>query len=284
VELSPQFQIHVQEEGIELVTDPPGDIAEIGAAPRQSHFQYHSSDEPLVTGGAGGVAELCGWLLGVAVAGVFSGAAAVESGATDPPVTLTWETEPLSPGLSMRTLTLMFAETGAGFGGRGVAVGGVDGFCSCAAGGVSAAVSVVVGVISPLGTVCVAGSGIGAGSCLAVSPTGAVGAGSEGVVSGASTTGATSSPGTVPVSVATSGVEGAATAPVPAVAAASTSEATEGSSVGTVSSARAVEGATAATAVKRDTAAAQTTAGRSRYRRIQNHLCASLSLFIHVFV
>jgi len=120
--LSPQFQIHVQEDGNEPVADPVGDIAEIGAAPRQSQFQYHESDEPLATCGADGPAELCGTLLGVGVTGVFSGAAPVESGVTGPPVTLTWETGPLSPGLSIRTLTLMFAEAGAGAGGGGAAV------------------------------------------------------------------------------------------------------------------------------------------------------------------
>jgi len=78
--------------------------------------------------GADGATELCGSLLGVSVTAVFSGAAAVESGVTDPPVTLTWETGPLSPGLSMRTLTLMFAEAGAGVRGRGAAVGLTGGF------------------------------------------------------------------------------------------------------------------------------------------------------------
>jgi hypothetical protein len=123
--LSPQFQIHVQDEGIEPVPDPAGDIAEIGAVPRQSQFQYHESDEPLVTWGADGGAELCVPLLGAGVAGVFSGGAAVESGATEPPVTLTWVTGPLSPGLSMRTLTLMLAEPAGGVvGAGGVATGG----------------------------------------------------------------------------------------------------------------------------------------------------------------
>jgi hypothetical protein len=273
--LSPQFQIHVQEDGNEPVTDPAGDIAEIGALPRQSQFQYHESDEPLVTCGAAGAAEVCGSLLDVEDRGVFCGVAAVESGATDPLVTLTCETGPLSPGLSIRTLTLMLAEPDAGAGAAGSAVGGAEGLDGAVAGGVSAAVSGVVCVISPLDADCVAGSGVGAGSCGAVSPEGAVGAGSDELVSGASTTGAASTPGTVPVSAVTSGVGAAVTASVAAVVAASASEATEGSPVGSVSSAQAVEGATAATAVKRDTAAVQTTAGRSRCRRIRNHLCAS---------
>jgi RNA polymerase sigma factor (sigma-70 family) len=281
--LSPQFQIHVQEEGNEPVADPVGDIAEIGAAPRQFQFQYHESDESLVPWGADGAAEPCVPLFGVGATGVFSVSEAVESGVTDPLVTLTWETGPLSPGLSMRTLTLMLAGPGVGAGGAGSATGGVDGVDGDAFAGVSAAVSVVVGVISPPGAGCVAGSGIGAGFCIAVSPAGAVGAGCDGVVSGASTTGAASSPGTVPVSAITSGVGEAATASVAAVVAASASAATDGSSVGSPSSARAVEGATAATAVRSDTAAAQATAGRSRCRRIRNHLCASPDIFIHVF-
>ena len=95
--------------------------------PRQSQFQYHESGEPLVTWGADGGAELCVPLLGAEVAGVFSGAAAVESGVTELPVTLTWVTGPLSPGLSMRTLTLMFDETGGGVVAAGVVAAGAAG-------------------------------------------------------------------------------------------------------------------------------------------------------------
>jgi len=123
-----QFHIHVHELGNEPVADPVGDIAEIGALPRQSQFQYHVSGVPLVAWAAAGGAEPCVVLLGVGVAGVFSGAAAVESGVVGPPATLTCETGPLSPGLSMRTLTLMFAEAGAGTGDVGGAVAGVEGF------------------------------------------------------------------------------------------------------------------------------------------------------------
>ena len=64
---------------------------------------------------------------GGGVTGVCPGALAVESGATAPPVTLACETGPLSPGLSMRTLTLMFAEAGLGAGAAVGLVGGVGG-------------------------------------------------------------------------------------------------------------------------------------------------------------
>ena len=205
---------------------------------------------------------------GGGVTGVCPGALAVESGATAPPVTLACETGPLSPGLSIRTLTLTFAEAGDGTGGATGVVETVEGLGWGAAGGVSAAVSAVLGVISPTGPDCEAPSAIGAGACVTVSPEGAAGTGSEGVLSGGATTGAASRPGAAPVSAVTSGTAAAATASVAAVVAASASEATVGSCVGSVSSARAVEGATAATAVTRDTAAVQTTAGRSRRRRI----------------
>jgi hypothetical protein len=266
--LSPQFQIHVHEVGNEPVPDPVGDIAEIGAVPRQSQFQYHVSEAPLLGSGTDAGAELCFVVPGGGVTGVVSGVPAVESGATAPPATLTCETGPLSPGLSMRTLTLTFAEEEAEAGGAIGVVEAVEGFGWGAAGGVSAAVSAVGGVISPAGPDCEAPSAIGAGPCVTVSPEGAAGTVSEGVLAGASTTGAASRPGAAPASAVTSGSGAAATASVAAVVAASASEATVGSCVGSVSSASAVEGATAATAVRRDTAAVQTTAGRSRCRRI----------------
>ncbi len=108
--------------------------------PRQSQFQYHVSEEPPAVCGAGAGPELC---VVVLPGGSVSGAPAVESGATAPPVTLTCETGPLSPGLSMRTLTLTFAEVEAGTDGAGVLVEAVEGFGWDAAGGVSAAVSAV---------------------------------------------------------------------------------------------------------------------------------------------
>ena len=136
----------------------------MGAAPRQSQLQYHVSDDALVARGAGGDAESCVAPLGEGVDAVFAGAAAVESGVTDPPATLTCETGPLSPGLSMRTLTLMFAEAGLGAGAAGALVEGVGGVGWVAAGGVSAAVSAVTGVISVAPAASVAGSGIAAGA------------------------------------------------------------------------------------------------------------------------
>lgn len=200
--------------------------------------------------------------------GAFTGSGLAASGATDPFVTLTCATGPLSPGLSMRTLTLMFVDPGAGAGDWVGVTEGADG-CGCVvAAGVSVAVSAVVGVISLEGAGCEATSGVWPVSCVAVSPAGTVGDGSADVGSGASTTGAASSPGTTPTSGAAVDVSVAPTASVAAVVAASASDATEGSCVGSPSSARAVEGATTATAVRRETAAVQTTAGRSRCRRI----------------
>ena len=113
--------------GNELVPDPPGDIAEIGAVPRQSHVQYHVFGSPLPAWGEDAGAGVCAALLGTGVEGVFAGSAGVESGVTDPPVTLTCEIGPLSPGLSMRTLTLMFAAAAAGAGGWVVCTEGAGG-------------------------------------------------------------------------------------------------------------------------------------------------------------
>ena len=81
----------------------------MGFAPRQSQFQYHVSEEPVASvlgallAGVSGAVDVVVAAWGCAALEVCVGAAAA------PVPTLSCVSAPLSPGLSIRMLTLMFA-------------------------------------------------------------------------------------------------------------------------------------------------------------------------------
>jgi hypothetical protein len=123
-------------------------------APRQSQLQYHESESPAPVDDVPGSSPVRVPVVGV-VPG--SGRDAAAGGAEGTDATLTCETEPLSPGLPIRTLTLTFAGpavVGAdtlgdvGAGDAGVGVAGASGTDVAVAEGVSEAISGASGVVS----------------------------------------------------------------------------------------------------------------------------------------
>jgi hypothetical protein len=185
--------------------------------------------------GCGVVVLFAGVEVSVARGSAGVGAEAVERGVGATPLTLTCVTGPLSPALPIRTLTLMFAVTLAGaVVGAGAWTGGAGwGVVP----GVSAAISVVAGVISAPDPLCEAGAGLTAGVSGAALSTDGVGEVTASVGCGAGSTvaadwvaGSGSSPGS-DSGIAVTSVDVAAVASAVASATASATAATWGSCV-----------------------------------------------------
>ena len=110
----PQFQIHVQLRGADALLDPPGDTIDIAGTETQSHCHDQvpvSSSAAAVGAAAGADAVGVARLWGAALVDVVALAGAVGPG--EAPVDteaamFVCVTEPLSPALAIRTLTLTF--------------------------------------------------------------------------------------------------------------------------------------------------------------------------------